>query len=208
MRILGTKMGAVESLILANALAFIITLMNQKWMFLTFALQPVSVLLKPWTVLTNMFLHAGLSHIAFNMLGLFFFGLYLEQLTGERMFLKVYFWGGLFASIAYVLTSLFLGIPDPRVFAVGASGAVFAIMGALVVLKPNMTILYSFLIPMPLYVWVILYTIIAVPAMLSPVGNVAHNAHLGGLIAGYYLGKKIMKAKTIDSGGEHGFRFY
>ncbi|MFH0859900.1 MAG: rhomboid family intramembrane serine protease [Candidatus Altiarchaeota archaeon] len=206
MRILGSNKGAIEVLILANALAFIITLINQKWVFMNFALQPATVFVKPWTIVTNMFLHAGLGHIAFNMIALFFFGIYLEQLVGEERFLKIYLWGGVFASIAYVFTSIFFGLPSPTVFAVGASGAVFAIMGALVVLRPNMTILYNFFIPMPLWVWAIIYTIIAVPEMLYPVGSIAHNAHLGGMLAGYYFGKRIQAEGT--GGGGYGYRFY
>jgi membrane associated rhomboid family serine protease len=179
----------------------------REWVFTTLALKPATVLLKPWTLVTSMFVHADVSHLLFNMISLLFFGLYLERLLGEKEFLKIYFIGGVFASVSYVITSLLFGIPHPNVYGVGASGAIFAIMGTLVVLRPNMTILYNFLFPMPLYVWVILYTVIAVPSMFAG-GPVAHNAHLGGLLAGYFFGKYYKPWIPEEGGGTYGYRFY
>ena len=206
MRILGVYKGAIEVLIAANVMVYIFEWAARGWIFTTLALQPATVLVKPWTLVTSMFVHADVSHLLFNMISLLFFGLYLERLLGEREFLNIYFIGGIFASISYVATSLLFGIPHPNVYGVGASGAIFAIMGTLVVLRPNMTILYSFLFPMPLYVWAILYAVIAVPAMLAP-GTVAHNAHLGGLVAGYVFGKYFQSRVPGEGGRTYGFRF-
>lgn len=209
MRILGENKGAVETLIAANILAFIIALINRQWLYEKFALQPSTVFAKPWTVISSMFLHAGFGHLIFNMIALFFFGLYLERVVGEENFVRVYLIGGVLASVAYVFTSLAFGIPQPYVYAVGASGAVFAVMGALAVLRPNITVLVYFLFPMPLYVLMILYVIISVPALLHPIGNVAHNAHLGGLVAGYLFGRyfKEREGERAHQQTMYGYRF-
>ena len=189
------KMKSIETLILANAMVFILILALPGPIFGLFALQPISVLAKPWTIVTNMFLHAGFEHILFNMIALFFFGIYLERIIGTKEFMKVYFIGGIFASLSYVFTSFVFNIPPPNVPAVGASGAIFAVMGALVVLRPKITIFVNFFFPMPLYIWAILYTLYSLPAMFIISGNIAYNAHLGGLIAGlifgYYYKKKF-----------------
>jgi len=209
MRVFGENRGAIETLIGANIIAFVAVLVAQTWMYENFALQAGRVFARPWTILSSMFLHAGFGHLIFNMIALFFFGLYLERVVGEEGFLRVYFIGGAFASIAYVFTSLLFGLPAPHVYAVGASGAVFAVMGALTVLRPHTTVLVYFIIPMPLYVLMILYVLMSVPAMLHPIGNVAHNAHLGGIIAGYFFGKyfKERLAPQHPQDGMYGYRF-
>jgi len=208
MGFLGNK-DPVQVLIATNILVFMIELVNTNWVIENFGLQPASILQSPWTVLTSMFIHADFMHILYNMFALFMFGLYLERIIGEKWFLRVYFIGGLFASLSYLFTSLAFGIPNPAVYAVGASGAIFAVMGALVILRPNMTILFNFFIPMPLYIWAIMYVIIALPSMFSPIGGIAHNAHLGGLVAGilfgYYFRKRTHEVYVHDS---YGYRFY
>jgi len=210
MRFFGQNKGAIEVLIAANILVFMITLMNPEFVFKMLGLRPVDVVFKPWTILSNMFVHSGFSHIIFNMIALFFFGLHLERIIGEKEFLKVYFVGGLFASLAYIFTSLVFGLPSPLKYAVGASGAVFAVMGVLVVLRPKLTILVNFIFPMPLYIWAGLYTLMAVFSMGSAYGNIAHNAHLGGLIAGLIFGNYYKKriAETYYQPPTHGYRFY
>lgn len=206
---MGFRFKVMESLILANALLFFLALIAPAFTYRQLALTPATVLWKPWTLLTSMFIHAGFNHILFNMIALFFFGMYLERLVGEEEFFKVYFGGGLVASLAYVFTSLFLGIPAPIVPAVGASGAVFAVMGTLVVLRPNTRILIYFLFPLPLYVFALLYGLFALSSMFSTMGSVAHNAHLGGLIAGlaygYYLKKRQPKVEYVTT--TYGYRF-
>jgi hypothetical protein len=205
MRIFGYDFDVVEMLIAANVIVFLITFYNPVWIYNNFSLLPDAITRQPWTILTSMFLHAGVSHILFNMIALFFFGLYLERLVGENDFLKIYFLGGLFAGLAYLFTSLFFDIPRPDVSAVGASGAIFAVMGALVVLRPRLLI-FVYFVPMPLYIYAILYTLWALYEMASTAGiagGIAHNAHIGGLLAGLYFGTRLKK-----KAGREEVRFY
>ncbi|MBD3388479.1 MAG: rhomboid family intramembrane serine protease [Candidatus Altiarchaeales archaeon] len=186
----------LEYIILANAFMFIVRLAAPGFAIDYLALTPAYVLRMPWTLLTNMFIHADLMHIFFNMFfGVWMFGTYLQRIIGEKEFTKVYFAGGVAAAFFYIFMSLAFGIPDPRTAAVGASGAVFAVIGTLVVLKPNMTIYFNFFFPMPLWVFAsfyLLYSIFAIPAM-GDGGGVAVTAHLGGLIAGFIFGQKYKK---------------
>ncbi len=195
MRVFGYDYDVVETLIAVNVIVFLITYYNPVVIYDNFSLLPDAITKQPWTIITSMFLHADPTHILFNMIALFFFGLYLEKLVGENDFLKVYFLGGIFASIAYLITSLMFNIPRPDVPAVGASGAIFAVMGALVVLRPRLLI-FVYFIPMPLYIYAVLYTLYALFEMGTTsgiAGGIAHNAHLGGLLAGLYFGVRYKK---------------
>lgn len=177
----------IDYLIAANGLVFLMTLTFPA-LFGLLALTPATFLREPWTIITSMFVHAGFGHIIFNMIGLFFFGSYLEKLVGHDDFIKVYFVGGIFAGIAYLFTSLAFNIPDPRISAVGASGAIFAVLGALVVLRPNMTVYVNFIFPMPLWLMAAIFTVFAIGSIGAGMGQVAENAHLGGLVAGLAFG--------------------
>jgi len=185
----------IEYIIIANAFMFMVRLAAPGFVVDWLALTPAHVLSMPWTLVTNMFIHADFEHILFNMLfGVWMFGTYLQRMVGEREFTKVYFAGGLAAGLFYVLLSLGLGLPDPRTAAVGASGAVFALIGALVILQPNMTLYMYFLFPMPLWVFAglyMLYGFVAVPTGLG--GETAVSAHIGGLIAGLIMGWKYRR---------------
>ncbi|MBN2250784.1 MAG: rhomboid family intramembrane serine protease [Candidatus Altiarchaeota archaeon] len=211
MRFAGYTMGSVEALITLNVLAFFLMLFNPGPIFSMFALSPAEFMKQPWTLLTSMFLHAGIYHLMFNMIALFFFGLYLERLVGENEFLKIYFFGGLFAGIAYLFTSLAFNMPPPDIAAVGASGAIFAVMGVLVVLRPKLLI-FVYFVPMPLYIYAVIYTLWALFEMMGSMdmgGGIAHNAHLGGLIAGLYFGMRLKKKRGYDPGGSGGvYRYY
>jgi len=181
------KKQAIEYIILANALVFFLTIIMPGVLGALMPLQPATLFSRPWTLITSMFIHADLNHILFNMISLFFFGTYLEQVIGQKDFLKVYFLGGLAAGLMFAAISLTLGIPDPRSIALGASGAISAVMGALIILRPNLTIYLYFLFPMPLWVWGIVF-IIAESLYTPSMSGVAHSAHLGGILAGLIFG--------------------
>jgi len=139
---------------------------------------------RPWTIVTAMFIHAGFGHLIGNMLVLFFFGNFLVRLVGSGRFLLVYFLGGIAGNALYLLWG------EPLSVAVGASGAVYAIAGVLVVLMPRLRVLLWFLFPMPLWVVVLVFFVI-----WSFIPGVAWQAHIGGLalglIAGYYFRRRL-----------------
>ena len=172
-----SSLPAVGLLIAVNALVFIATMVNYKLIFLL-GLQPASFPERPWTIVTSLFAHAGLWHILANMITLYFFGSNLAKLVGKKGFLITYFLGGIVGNIFYI----FLGLPFSTI--IGASGAVFAIGGALAVMRPRLRVLV-FPIPVPLQLWV---AVIGGFIIISLLPQVAWQAHLGGLVYGLTTG--------------------
>jgi membrane associated rhomboid family serine protease len=137
-----------------------------------------------WTIVSAMFVHDGIYHILFNMIALYFYGMYVLTLVGEARFFLVYFIGGLIGN------ALFLLLAGPYSVAVGASGAIFALGGTLVMLAPRLkVIIFPVPIPMDLWIAIIIFALIS----LSP--GVAWQAHAGGLITGLAAGY-IFKLQT------------
>ncbi len=179
----GFTMNAIWSLIIANLLVFIITRLVPGLIFLL-GLMPATVLDRPWTILTSMFVHGGLWHILANMYMLYFFGSSVRRLVGTGRFLTVYFGGGILGSILYILLAPAFSL------AVGASGAVFALGGVLAMMMPKMKV-FIFPIPIPISLWI---AVIGGFLVLSFVPSIAWQAHLGGLalglVAGYFFKKR------------------
>jgi len=185
----GNGFSPVLTLITVNLLFFIITAILPT-LRISLSLLPIAVLSQPWTILTSMFLHGGLWHIFANMMTLYFFGSTLLGMVGRGRFLTVYFCGGIIAGIFYTVIT-FLGaisgiafFGSPFVPVVGASGAVFALAGGLVVLRPRMAVMI-FPIPLPIPLWV---AVIGGFLLLSFMPSVAWQAHLGGLVVGLIAG--------------------
>jgi uncharacterized protein len=158
------------------------------------ALKPSAVLAghNLWTFITSMFMHANLTHLFVNMISLMFLGGFVEKLIGKKRFLWLYLVGGLFAGILFVLIAIFTGA-DINVFAVGASGAIFALGGLLAVLTPRLPVLVFFILPMPMWaaMLVLMFGLWALSLAVGiPIGN---TAHLGGLIVGLYYGFYLRK---------------
>jgi membrane associated rhomboid family serine protease len=135
-----------------------------------------NLLARPWTLVTNLFLHADIWHIFFNMLAFFFFGRFLSMLVGQRRFLWIYFLGGIAGNILFVL----LAPPYPP--AIGASGAIFALGGTLAVMRPRMRVFVFGIVPMPLWMAIAGFFLLSFRPMT------AWEAHLGGLLFGLLSG--------------------
>lgn len=135
---------------------------------------------QPWAILTSMFLHTRFWHIFANMFTLYFFGSAFNSLVGDKRFLLVYFVGGIVGNVFMLLLA---GIA-PYSFALGASGAVFALAGGLVVLRPRLKVMI-FPIPLPIPLFV---AVIGGFLLLSFMPSVAWQAHLGGLLVGLIAG--------------------
>lgn len=123
------------------------------------------------------FLHADISHLAFNMLTLYFFAPYVYEYLGNFSFLLVYFASLIFGSL---LTLLFHK-NDYSYRAIGASGAVTGIVYSAILLEPRIMI-YGFI---PGYLFGIIYLLYSIYGMKSKSDNIGHTAHFGGAIGGY-----------------------
>ena len=154
--------------------------------FENFSFIPSQALQKPWMFVTSIFLHANFIHLFYNMFALFFFGNYLESLVGRKTFSKIFLISGIFGNIIFFLLNINSNIP-----AVGASGAIFGIIGALASLKPY-AIVYVYFVPMPLIVAALLWAVGEFVGMFLP-SSIAHAAHFGGLLVGYLYGEFLKK---------------
>jgi len=170
-------------LIFINVMAYIATSIVSKSFFgLSYAqvfqlgISSATFTSQPWNLLTAMFVHDGILHIFFNMLMLFYFGSYVVQLIGEIRFLIVYLIGGIVGNFAFMLLS--------SGFAVGASGAIFALGGVLAVMRPRLKVVL-FPIPIPMDLWI---AVLLGFVLVSFLGGVAWQAHLGGLVTGLVAG--------------------
>jgi membrane associated rhomboid family serine protease len=140
--------------------------------------------LEIWRFVTYMFLHGGIGHILFNMLGLWMFGAQIESRWGRGPFLLYYLVCGLGGAATYGLFNLF-GI-EAFVPMVGASGAVYGILLAYGMMFPEAIILIGLILPMKAKYAVILFGLIELLSTFSGGGGgVAHLAHLGGMGAGF-----------------------
>ena len=173
----GFRLTPIWFLIILNLIIFIATTISSELIFLL-GLLPAAFLQQPWTALTNLFVHSGLWHIFANMLTLYFFGSYLSRLVGDGRFLIVYFGGGILGNILFILLGPSFSI------AIGASGAVFALGGALTMMRPRIRV-FVFPIPAPIPLWA---AIIGGFVILSFIPFVAWQTHLGGLVFGLIIG--------------------
>ena len=167
------------------------------------AIQPAMILAGKnlWTIITHLFMHANFTHLLVNMISLMFIGSFVEKLIGKKRFLWVYFGGGIAAALLFIIVAG-ITVTDLNTFAVGASGAIFALGGLLAVLTPKLPVLVFFILPLPM--WAAMAFLLGVMWVISitagvPIGNIAH---LGGLILGvaygFYLKNKYPhKTKMI-----------
>jgi len=166
---------------------FIVTLVRGDAVYFL-GLQPATLFDRPWTIVTNIFVHSGFWHIFANMFTLFFFGSNLSLIVGSRRFLLVYFAGGILGNILFIVLS------SPFNIAIGASGAVFAIAGALAIMIPKMKVII-FPIPVPIPLWI---AVIGGFLILSFMPGIAWQAHLGGLVAGLIAGYFFKRGKRFS----------
>lgn len=172
----------VRRLLIANFVVFLVT-QTSPGVRNELAFYPPYVLIRPWTIVTYMFLHAGFSHIFFNMLGLFFFGPRLEARLGGRGFLWLYFAAGIGGALLQTIATA-LAAPAPMV---GASGGIYGILVGFAMYWPREKI---FIIPIPFPIEArVLVTGYVVLSLVQGVGSVgagiAHFAHLGGAAAAF-----------------------
>jgi membrane associated rhomboid family serine protease len=165
-----------------NVVIFFATLINEILIYSRFGLRPLFFREMPWTVFTYMFVHSGWAHIIFNMLTLYFFGTFAIALVGEIAFLTTYFVGGIVGGLFFLVLAPLTGTTGSVV--VGASGAIYALGGLLMVMRPNTRVI-TFPIPIPMPLWI---SILIGFVLVSFYPGVAWQAHLGGIIYGAAVG--------------------
>jgi membrane associated rhomboid family serine protease len=135
-----------------------------------------------WRFVSSIFLHGSIIHLALNLFALILFGLILESVIGSRNFLKVFFISGIFANLIAI---------NFYPLSLGASGAIYGILGCLAILRPKMVV-WVFNLPMPMFLAAILWVIAGVLGVFMP-SNVGDIAHLSGIAVGFIFGLFYLK---------------
>jgi len=153
-----------------------------------------------WQLVTYMFLHGGVFHIAFNMFTLWVFGVPLEQAFGTRKFLNFYFLCGIGAGVCVVIAGYLFG--NPAIPTIGSSGAIYGILMACAVLWPDQIILMFFVFPIKMRYYVMVVGAIAFLGTFQPASGVSDVAHLSGLGFGYvYVKMRRVRGLRFDPVG-------
>jgi len=147
-----------------------------------------------------MFLHGSLFHIFFNMLMLYVFGREMEETLGTRVFMTLYLGCGALAGLGWLAIS---GV-EPAL-CIGASGAVYGIMGAFAAVYPDRrVVLFPFPIVMTMRMLAVVLGGIALLYLIAGGGRIAHAAHLAGGVAGYVYGRRKLWLHGVRSRGGPG----
>lgn len=196
----------VKVLLIVNIAIFMLQMSGLNNVFTQlFSVYPVTLAnnLQIWRLVTYQFLHAGLFHLLFNMLVLYFLGPILEKNWGSVRFLVFYLGcgiaGGLFYTILCLLKVVSIGS------LVGASGAILGGMAAAAVLFPNMTVMLFFIIPLKIRTAALIAMVIFIVSVLTNSNNAGGNAaHLGGMLAGgiytlFFTGKLKVNKPVVST---------
>ncbi len=178
-------------LILAN-MAMLLASQSMPDIVFLLGLRPVLIFARPWTLVTYMFLHAGVSHLFWNMLALYFFGPRLEARIGSRRFIGLYVASGVAGAVASLVT--------PYALIIGASGAVFGVMLGYAHFWPRDPIYLFFLLRIEARWLVLLMTAVALWGGLSgSASGIANFAHLGGFAGGFlYLRWMELRSPAVQ----------
>ncbi|MCX6151912.1 MAG: rhomboid family intramembrane serine protease [Ignavibacteriales bacterium] len=176
----------------------------------------LTALFYPWQLVTYQFLHANFSHILFNMIALWMFGMEIENLWGSKKFLIYYLLCGIGGAIVQLLVQLITGSGMAQT--VGASGAIFGVMIAFAMMFPDRYIYIYFLIPVKAKYLIAILVVFEFMSAGQP-SLVAHVVHLGGAVVGFLFilfdknnqfsfGKMMnsFKKSTYGSPKSNGFR--
>ena len=186
----------VKNLLILNVIMFILFQGMQVINPLRLCLYyPSSPYFEPYQMVTHMFMHANMSHLLMNMIGLYFFGPPLEHLWGSKRFLFFYLFAGFGAFILHLFVRYlelnYGGLPVEAINQpmLGASGAVFGILAGFGLKFPNQRVMLLFPpIPMKAWVFVLVYAGLELFLGLGPFQTgIAHFAHLGGALFGLIL---------------------
>jgi len=202
-----------NTLLFANVSAFVLQGLARK-LFPGFPLEHYLALSLPglregflWQLLTFQFLHGGILHLVLNCWGIYVFGHAVEQALGRRRMLKVYLLSGALGGGVHVLGSLLFpshfgvitafGVAS-YVPVVGSSAGLFGLMAVVATLHPtqDLKVLLFFVFPITVSARVLLGVCagISVLGILLTRSNVAHGAHLGGIIAGFLYARRFLPA--------------
>ena len=198
------KFSAVKLLVAANVLVFLVQKLSNGALDEVFALWPLQPIdgeshFHLWQIITYAFLHStdNLTHLLFNMLGLWMFGSEVERYVGAPRLLACYFASVVSAALSQLFIPFVFGAPPAPT--IGASGAVFGLLLAYAFLFPRRKVI-PLIPPIPMPAWLFAALYAAIELFLGVTGSfsgVAHFAHLGGMVGSALV---IMRWRRAPSG--------
>lgn len=181
----GTLEPATRGLLIANLCCFAV-----QWVLPSvtenLALWPLAGGFQPWQIVTYGFLHGGVAHLAFNMIGLVSFGNELERYWGAQRLLQFYFASVIAAAITQLAVTSSIGEIVPTV---GASGGIYGLLLGFAMMFPTRKVV-PLIPPIPMPAWLFALIFAAVELYFGVTGTasgIAHFAHLGGMIGGWLM---------------------
>lgn len=203
------KIMMTYALVVINFIVFIISLIFQRQIITELGFVPAYFSLESlprlYTLFTSMFVHGGVLHVLMNMLIFFFLGISFEDRIGRNKFIFIYIITGICGALAYSIIN-----PGSTTVLVGASGAIFGILGAYAFSYPRDKVVMP--IPLPIMIFTRMRVITAAIMfasietayfLLIVEDNIAHVAHLGGLIGGVMLAAVLIRTKPSMSSQRH-----
>lgn len=177
----------VKWLVIINVAVFLTTFIIPSFeekIFAWFSSYPrtLAMSLQPWRLITYQFLHAGIRHILYNMLILYYFGPLLERQWGSKKFITFYLLCGAMGGVVYpilVLSGFFHPIP-----LVGASGSIYGILAAAAILMPQLKLYVMGIFPLKLRTLAIILVAVSILLLLRGYNAGGEAAHLAGVAAG------------------------
>jgi membrane associated rhomboid family serine protease len=197
------RISAVKFLVAANVLVFALQTMSKGALdvLALWPLQPIDGVsyFRPWQIVTYAFLHStgNITHLLFNMLGMWMFGAEVERYVGPRRLLACYFASVVTAALSQLFVPMIFGAPPSPT--IGASGGVFGLLLAYAFLFPTRKVI-PLIPPIPMPAWLFATLYAGIELFLGVTGTlsgVAHFAHLGGMVGSALV---IMQWKRARSG--------
>ena len=177
---------ATRALLIANVAVFGLQFLAPEELDRLFALWPLDAGFAPWQLVSYAFLHGGIAHLAFNMIGLVSFGNELEDWWGSRRLLTFYFASVITAAFAQLAVTASLGDGAPTV---GASGGIYGLLLGFAMMFPKRKVI-PLIPPIPMPAWLFALLFAGLELYLGVTGTasgIAHFAHLGGMVGGFFM---------------------
>jgi membrane associated rhomboid family serine protease len=195
------KISAVIILIGANVLVFLLQGQSPARideLLALWPLQPIDgkVYFQPWQIISYAFLHGNVTHIGFNMLGLWMFGAEIERYVGPKRLLACYFASVVTAALTQLFIPMLFGAPPAPT--IGASGGVFGLLLAYALMFPTRKVV-PLIPPIPMPAWLFATIYAGIELFLGVTGTlsgIAHFAHLGGMIGSALVVTQWRRAAT------------
>jgi membrane associated rhomboid family serine protease len=195
------KISAVIILIGANVLVFLLQDQSPARideLLALWPLQPIDgkVYFQPWQIISYAFLHGNVTHIGFNMLGLWMFGAEIERYVGPKRLLACYFASVVTAALTQLFIPMLFGAPPAPT--IGASGGVFGLLLAYALMFPTRKVV-PLIPPIPMPAWLFATIYAGIELFLGVTGTlsgIAHFAHLGGMIGSALVVTQWRRATT------------